>query len=408
MSKHLTVVNRSRWVRLSAAVGAMMLTSIYQYSWFLFSFEIQKNWGWSLASVGLIYSVFHYSSTLVMPFSGLVADTYGPRRVALGASFLVGAGFILCSLFPQFWAFQLFYGVGGVGCGVLYGVSIATAIKWFEDRRGLASGLVALGFGGGTAVFNLIIVRMLETLGLNVTLLYLGILMLALLLPMAFVYAYPPATRSRAALGGNAMPKRAADRDYRPLQMLGTHQWYLIYFSFSVTISLVLLFGAQMKLLAQEYNLPAPHFSLLLVLFPLANGVSRVLAGVISDRFGRSATMVAFYALLGLSILALLLFGRHPVVFVCLVILASLLGGAPFALYPALIGDFYGSRYATTNYGITYTAKAWAGLISGWICGVLAGHFGSFTLPLAMVASASLLAAVLSLPRFLKAPAALR
>lgn len=394
-------MNRTRWVRLAAAVGAMMLTSIYQYSWFLFSFEIQKAWGWGLAQLGLVYTVFHYTSTLVMPFSGLVADTYGPRPVAVGASLLVGAGFILCALVHLPWAFLIFYGLGGVGCGVLYGVSIATAIKWFPDRRGLASGLVALGFGAGTAVFNHIIVRMLEGIGLNATLLYLGILMLALLLPLSLIYRYPAAA---PPTGGAAAAKRFEAREYRPAQMLRTYQWYLIYFSFSVTISLVLLFGAQMKLLAREYGLPATHFSLLLVLFPLANGVSRVLAGVISDRLGRPATMVAFFTLLGLSILALLQFGSNPAVFVSLVIFTSLLGGAPFALYPATIGDFYGVRYATTNYGITYTAKAWAGLISGWLCGVLAAHFGSFTVPLAMVASACLLAAALSHPRFLKAP----
>jgi MFS transporter, OFA family, oxalate/formate antiporter len=404
MSEPLPSMSRTRWVRLSAAVAAMMLTSIYQYSWFLFSFEIQRDWGWSLAQLGLVYTIFHYSSTLVMPFSGMVADTYGPRLVALGASLLVGAGFILCAFVSRPWAFQFFYGLGGIGCGVLYGVSIATAIKWFADRRGLASGLVALGFGGGTAVFNHIIVRMLEAFGLNDTLLYLGILMLALLLPLSLVYRYPPASSARPAARGTAAPDRSETRDYRPVQMLGTYQWYLIYFSFSVTISLVLLFGAQMKLLAREYDIPAAYFSLLLVLFPLSNGASRVLAGVISDRIGRSVTMVVFYALLGLSILAILQFGHNPVVFVGLVILTSLLGGAPFALYPATIGDFYGIRYATTNYGITYTAKAWAGLISGWLCGVLAGYFGSFTVPLVIVASACLLAAVLSLPRFLKTP----
>jgi OFA family oxalate/formate antiporter-like MFS transporter len=406
MPEPVSAITRTRWVRLSAAVGAMMLTSIYQYSWFLFSFELQKNMGWSLASLGLIYTIFHYTSTLVMPFSGMVADAYGPRLVALGASLLVGAGFILCALFPHLWAFQLFYGLGGIGCGVLYGVSIATAIKWFEDRRGLASGLVALGFGGGTAVFNLIIVRMLDSWGLTTTLLYLGTLMLALLLPLSFIYGYPPAAQTRAPARGAPSATPLTARNYRPLQMLGTHQWYLIYFSFSVTISLVLLFGAQMKLLAREYDLPESYFSLLIVLFPLANGVSRVLAGVISDRFGRSITMVTFYAILGLSILAILQLGRNPAIFLSLVILTSLVGGAPFALYPAVIGDFYGIRYATTNYGITYTAKAWAGLISGWLCGVLAGHFGSFTVPLAIVAAASLLAAGLSLPRFLKAPAA--
>lgn len=404
MPESVPAMNRTRWVRLFAAVAAMMLTSIYQYSWFLFSFEIQQDWGWSLASLGLIYTIFHYTSTLVMPFSGMVADNYGPRPIALAASLMVGAGFILCGLFPIPGAFQFFYGLGGIGCGVLYGVSMATAIKWFEDRRGLASGFVALGFGGGTAVFNLIIVRMLDALGLNATLIYLGILMLALLLPISLIYKYPPASFRRPPVRGSVASERFERREFRPGQMLGTYQWYLIYFSFSVTVSLVLLFGAQMKLLAREYDIPATYFSLLLVLFPLANGASRVLAGSISDRIGRPRTMVAFYALLGLSILALIRFGRDPVVFVSLVILTSMVGGAPFALYPATIGDFYGARHATTNYGITYTAKAWAGLISGWLCGVLAGRFGSFTVPLAIVASACLLAAVLSLPWFLKTP----
>ena len=88
------------------------------------------------------------------------------------------------------------------------------------------------------------------------------------------------------------------------------------------------------------------------------------------------------------------------------VFLCALLGGAPFALYAATIGDYYGPKYATTNFGITHTAKAWSGLISGWLCGILASHFGSFTVPLAIVAAASLLAAVLSMPRFLRVPPA--
>jgi OFA family oxalate/formate antiporter-like MFS transporter len=99
------------------------------------------------------------------------------------------------------------------------------------------------------------------------------------------------------------------------------------------------------------------------------------------------------------------LFGHIPVLFIVIVFIAALLGGAPFALYPATIGDYYGSRYATTNYGITYTAKAWAGLISGWLSGYLVMKYGSYSPPLVVVAICSLMAAVLSNPRFMKAPA---
>ena len=187
--------------------------------------------------------------------------------------------------------------------------------------------------------------------------------------------------------------------------MLTTHQWFLIYFSFTVTVSVVLMFGAQMKMIAKEFNIPANYFSLVLVLFPLGNGFSRILSGTVSDKIGREKTMVVFYSLLGLSVLFFVVFSPIPALFMFIVFIAALLGGAPFALYPATIGDYYGSKYSTTNYGITYTAKAWAGLISGWLSGYLVMKFGSYRLPLVLVAICSLMAAVLSNPKLMKAPA---
>ena len=127
-------------------------------------------------------------------------------------------------------------------------------------------------------------------------------------------------------------------------------------------------------------------------------------AGFISDKIGREKTMVFFYSLLGLSIICFVFFANIPFLFVTFVFIAALLGGAPFALYPATVGHYYGTKYATTNYGITYTAKAFAGLISGWVSGLLVMQFGSFKLPLIFVAIGSLLAAVISMPRFMKAP----
>jgi OFA family oxalate/formate antiporter-like MFS transporter len=114
--------------------------------------------------------------------------------------------------------------------------------------------------------------------------------------------------------------------------------------------------------------------------------------------------MMLFYSMLGLSILSLVLFGYIPIVFVGMVFFTSLLGGAPFALYPATIGDYYGTRFSTTNYGITYTAKAWAGLISGWLSGYLVVTFGSYRLPLTIIAFCSLLAACFANTKILKAP----
>ncbi|MEJ5377842.1 MAG: OFA family MFS transporter [bacterium] len=393
--------SRNRWLLLGSAFCVMMVISIYQYSWFLFADRIQKELNWSMASLGLVYTIFHYTSTLILPFSGFIADTYGPVRVALAASSMVGAGFILCAFFPDPWSFRIFYGLGGIGGGILYGLSTATAIKWFPDRRGFASGLVVFGFGAGTAIFNLVIEWLLEHRGLSLTMLWLGMGMLATLIPLSVLYRYPKSS-PRVVSPQEAAP--ALPRSYRPLEMLKTYQWYVIYFSFSLTVSVVLMFGAQLKTMARDYQLPDSYFHALLVLFPLANGLSRVLAGAVSDRLGREKSMALFYLLLGGSVWALLGLGNIPPLFVTFVLLASLMGGAPFALYPATIGDYYGTKYATANYGLTYTAKAWAGLISGWLSGYLFSRLGSYEVPLLTVAAGSFLAALLSSPLILKPP----
>jgi MFS transporter, OFA family, oxalate/formate antiporter len=402
MEKIESTAGSYRWVLLSAAFVIMMVISIYQYSWFLFAFSLQKQFNWVLSTIGLTFTVFTYAATFIQPFSGYIADTYGPRKVAVTASVLVGIGLLLASTAASPGMLYLYYGLGGVGVGILYGISASCAIKWFPDRRGFATGLVVFGFGAGTAIFNLFIQKMLDTMGLQTTFVYLGIAMLVILVPLSLFYKYPEQPVQTAKGSGKDTAMSATD--YKPLEMLKTHQWFLIYFSFTFTISIVLMFGAQMKMVAKEFGLPEGYFSVLLVLFPLGNGLSRVFAGAISDKIGREKTMVIFYSLLALSIFCFVFFAKTPLFFVVIVFIAALLGGAPFALYPATIGDYYGTKYSTTNYGITYTAKAFAGLISGWLSGYLFMKFGSFKPALIAIACFSLLAAIISMPKIMKAP----
>jgi MFS transporter, OFA family, oxalate/formate antiporter len=403
MNRDIEYYRKYRWVVVTVGLFVMMVISIYQYSWSLFAYSLAQEFKWDLATIGLTFTVFAYTATFIQPFSGYVADSFGPRKVSVAASVLVGLGFLLCSFATSPAQLYFFYGLGGVGVGVLYGLSTASAIKWFPDKRGFATGLVVFGFGAGTAIFNWMIQGSLESNGFRITLQYLGVLMLAVLVPASFFYKFPPPQWLPTGQG-SAQKKGVHPAEYKPAAMMATYQWYLIYFCFAFTVSIVLLFGAQMKMVAREYNLPKGYFDLLLVVFPLGNGLSRVVSGAVSDRLGREKTMVFFYALLGVSIVALLLFGTHPFLFVLIVFLAALLGGAPFALYPATVGDYYGAKYSTVNYGITYTAKAWAGLISGWLSGYLVSQTGSYKIPLVAIAVCSLLAAFLSHPRLMKSP----
>jgi OFA family oxalate/formate antiporter-like MFS transporter len=226
--------------------------------------------------------------------------------------------------------------------------------------------------------------------------------MIAILVPLSAVYKYP---QEKVSASSNSVKKPAIKSiNYKPTEMLRTYQWFLMYFSFIATVSIVLMFGAQMKMLANEFKIPANYFSLILFLFPLGNGLSRIFAGAVSDKIGREKTMMIFYSTLGLSILSFVLFAHVTVFFTIIVFIAALFGGAPFALYPATVGDYYGPKFSTVNYGITYTAKAWAGLISGWLSGYLVLKFGSYKLPLVLVAICCLMAAILSNPKLMKAP----
>jgi len=393
---------RYRWFILSLAILLNMTVSIYQYSWSLFAHNLREELGWSLAAISLTFTIFQLTN-FSQPFTGALADARGPRGIGIAGALLVGLGFILSSRASSPWELWVCYGLGGIGVGALSGLGSAAAIKWFPDKRGLATGLTAFGYGAGTAIFNWIIQALLGAFGVKSTFIFMGLLMLAILLPAVLLFRYPPEswTPTPAGRSSHASP---TGRDYSPGEMLRTPQWFLIYFSFIFTISTILVFAAQLKMIAGEFAVPQAHFDLLLVLFPLGNGISRIFGGVVSDRIGRERTMVIFYLLLSFSIFLLTSWGTNPVVFVLFVFLCALLGGAPFSLYAATIGDYYGPKYATTNFGITHTAKAWSGLISGWLCGFLVALSGSYRLPLILIAACTLVAGVLSHPRLLSPP----
>lgn len=393
---------RYRWFIISLAILLNMTISIYQYSWSLFANNLQEELGWSLAAVSLTFTIFQLTN-FSQPISGALADARGPKGVGIVSTLLVGLGFILSSQASAPWQLWLCFGMGGIGVTALAALAGAAAIKWFPDKRGLASGLTAFGYGAGTAIFNWMIQAFLRTFGVRSTFLYMGLLMLAILLPAVLLFKYPPDAWTPAPVSLSPESSRV-NRDYTPGEMLRTPQWFLIYFSFTFAMSTILIFAAQMKMIAREFSIPQAHFDLLLILFPLGNGVSRIFGGAVSDRIGRERTMVIFYVLLGLSVLTLIHLGANPVLFVIFVFLCALLGGSPFTLYAAIIGDYYGSKYATTNFGITQTSKAWAGLISGWLCGFLVSLTGSYRLPLFIIAVCTLAAGVLSHPRLLKPP----
>ncbi|MGC9186925.1 MAG: MFS transporter [Fervidicoccaceae archaeon] len=182
---------KQRWVILVGAIIVMMFISIYQYSWSLFASGIKSDLKWEMTTIQVAFTLYTYAATFIQPFSGYFADKFGPRTIAIIGGLLTSAGFLLSSTITSPLQLYLYYTLGSIGVGMLYGISAATAVKWFPDRRGLATGLVTFGFGAGTALFNLPFQAWITTYGVKTAFLYVGILMLIFILPFTFFYKYP-------------------------------------------------------------------------------------------------------------------------------------------------------------------------------------------------------------------------
>ena len=129
------------------------------------------------------------------------------------------------------------------------------------------------GFGAGTAFFNVILQTLLAKYGLRLSFLFVGLFMWSTLIPLTLFYRYPT-NQSDPIMPVTGNEHQYGVRNYNPLEMLRTLQWYIIYFSFAFTITIVLMFGAHMKMIAEEFNIPQPYINALMVMFPLGNGFS--------------------------------------------------------------------------------------------------------------------------------------
>ncbi|MEM2788668.1 MAG: OFA family MFS transporter [Candidatus Bathyarchaeia archaeon] len=388
-----------RWVLLAGATIVMAFIAIYQYSWSLFALGLSVDLKWPMTTVQLAFTLYTYVATFVQPLSGYFADKFGPKKLSVLAGLLAATGFLLSSRVTSPLELYVYYTIGSVGVGVLYGVSTAIAVKWFSDRRGMAAGIVTFGFGSGTAIFNPLIQSWIINYGVRCAFLYVGALMLAFILPFALLYRYPEIDNQ-----GDWRAERGDNVNWKWYEMLKTWQWWLIYISFIAMSAIALLFGAQIAPMAEANNMPRDMLSLVLIAYPIANGFSRVLGGWISDYIGRQLTATLFYALSGVSMIALGLTASNPLCFALFVVLAMLFAGSVFAFNPAIVGDFYGSKYLTTNYGITYTAKSWGGLVSGYVTAYLLMLQKSYTSIVMALGAGALAAALLINPFLLKKP----
>jgi MFS transporter, OFA family, oxalate/formate antiporter len=366
----------NRWIQLTAGIIAMMAIANLQYAWTLFTKPIQAHLHVSLIAVQWTFTLFVLLETWLVPFEGALVDIIGPRFMLGIGSVMVALGWVGSGYAESLHALYFWYGVGGVGAGVVYGGAIGNALKWFPDHRGLCVGLTAGAYGIGTASTIAPVASMLKTSGYQHTFIVWGIIQGVVVLASALFLARPP----QGWTPPNWAEKQAKIKakvntsvvNMTPFEMLRQPSFYVIYLMMTMLAFGGLVVTAQLNPMASSYKVDnvivafgMTALVLAITVDRLLNGLTRPFWGWVSDHIGRENAIFVAFVLEAIAVFALLQLIGHPVWFVALSGLCFFAWGNIFSLFPAITGDLYGNKWATTNYGIVYTAKGLAAAAAG-------------------------------------------
>jgi MFS transporter, OFA family, oxalate/formate antiporter len=354
-----------RWMQLISCIICMVLIANLQYGWTLFVNPINKAHGWSLASIQLAFAIFIALETWLTPIEGWIVDILGPRRgpklmVAFGG-ITVAIGWVINAYAQSLEMLYLGAVVSGIGGGAVYATSVGHAVKWFPDRRGLAVGLTAAGYGAGAAISVVPIRMVIDSHGYEAAFFWFGIIQGGVVFLLAWLLRGPDPGETASAAPAKVVQ---TTRSYSPQEVLVTPVFWLLYVMFVLVSASGLMATAQIAPIAKDYGLTdvvlfwgATTLSVALIVDNICNGGARPLFGWISDNIGREYTMAIAFGLGGISYWLLSALGHAPWGFVVFAAMIFLTWGEIFSLFPSTCTDTFGTKFATVNLSLLYTAK---------------------------------------------------
>jgi MFS transporter, OFA family, oxalate/formate antiporter len=359
------VSTATRWTQLLSVILCMIMIANLQYGWTLFVNPINKTHGWSIAAIQFAYSVFIALETWLTPIEGWIVDVLGPKRgpklVVAAGGLLVAVGWVINSVADSLAMLYVGAIVSGTGGGAIYATSVGHAVKWFPDRRGLAVGLTAAGYGAGAALTVIPIRYVIDTSGYEAAFLWFGIFQGGAVFLLAWLLRAP----SPGEIPASFAPKvQQSAKSYSPAQVLTTPVFWLMYIMFVMVSASGLMAAAQIAPIASDFGvantvvlLGGTTLTVALIVDNVANGAARPLFGWISDNIGREYTMAIAFGLGGCAYWLLGSLGTSPLGFVVFAALIFLTWGEIFSLFPSTCTDTFGPKFATVNLSLLYTAK---------------------------------------------------
>ena len=346
------------------------------YAWSFFQTLLVRQLGWSFTETAWAFSLTILSLGTSAAWAGVLLPKVGPRRLAVTGSVMFSVGYMLASLALKWDMLALFYVgygvIGGAGIGLGYVTPVATVAKWFPDKKGLATGIVVMGFGVGAFLLSKGLAPLLVSHlagDLADVFFGLGVIFACVLIPCSLLLSNPPAAAEAVAEQTPVDESDSAAPYLRSSEF--ALMWIVFFFNIAAGISVI---SFQSELLQEVWGLADPtvepailaeYGATLIAVSSLCNGVGRLFWGLLSDRLGR---VKVFRILLAsqMVVFGVLMTERNPYVFSVLVCYVLLCFGGGFATMPSFVLDVFGPQKMSTIYGTILTAWAAAG-----ICGPL-------------------------------------
>lgn len=361
----------NRWLQLVVGIFCMVMIANLQYGWNFFVNPIDQKYHWGREAIQWAFFAFVFTETWLVPIEGWFVDKLGPRIVVMFGAIMVAVGWSLNSIADTLTLLYVAAIFSGIGAGAVYGTCVGNSLKWFADRRGLAAGLTAAGFGAGAALTTVPIITVIGTYGYESAFLWFGLGQGAAILVLSHFLKAPKPGQAPAAI------KRVGQstKSFAPAEILKTPLFWVLYVMFTLVAAGGLMATAQLASIAKDFGIDKSPMTVMgiastvlvvaNVVDNIMNGLARPFFGWVSDQIGREVTMSIVFTAGAASMWGLTVLGHDPVMFVLLFGAVYFTWGEIYSLFPATCTDAYGSQYAATNAGLLYTAKGTAAVFGG-------------------------------------------
>ena len=393
----------TRWGQLGCGFVCMLMIANLQYGWNLFVDPIDQQYHWGRPAIQVAFALFVLTETWLIPVEGWFVDHFGPRVVVMAGGLLIAVAWAINSCADSLFLLYLAAVVSGIGAGAVYGTCVGNSLKWFSDRRGLAAGLTAAGFGAGAAATVVPIREVIASHGYQTAFLWFGIGQGLTILILSQLLRAPRLGEAKAAAGRRVQQTR---RDTSPAQLVRSPLFWVLYLMFVAVAAPGIALTAQLASVATDFGvadspivvlgMAGTALTLALTIDNTLNGLARPFFGWVSDQIGREITMFIVFCAGAASMLGLGWLGTDPVMFLVFGALVYFTWGEIYSLFPATCTDAFGTRYATTNAGILYTAKGTAALLVP-LASLLVAATGSWHAVFVVAAVLDLVAAAMAM-----------